>query len=361
MLHAMIIAGGLGKRLWPRSRRQYPKSFLRVKGTKTLLEQAINRARMIMPVENIIIITNSYYVNLVHKTLPGFPKKNIIAEPLSRNTAPAICLGSALIKERDPDSVVYAMPADQVIEDGHAIAEVFKLSAMISRINDSIITVGIKPGFASAGYGYIKTAGLYKGPGAGRGYDVFKVEHFVEKPDIKKAKRFIKTKRYLWNSGIFIAKADVILGEFKTHSPQIYKTALKITGHKGAKGLKHALSYFYKDFPEISVDYAIMEKTDKAFVIKADPGWSDIGSWTTLQRYLSRDRFGNAVDAEHVGIDTGCSVIIGEKDHIIATAGIKDMVIVQTKDATLVCPKDNTEDVKRLVEIMKKKGLKRYI
>jgi len=361
MLHAIIIAGGSGKRLWPKSRKESPKFFLRVKGKKTLLEQTIDRAKKIMPVDNITIITSRHHVNLIHKTLPRFPKKNIIAEPLSRNTAPAVCLGAALIAKRDPSSVIYIMPADQIIEDDNAIAEVFKLSALISRIKDSIITIGITPSFPSTGYGYIKTARPYKSLKVKCKYDIFKVERFTEKPDLKKAKAFIKTKKYLWNSGIFIGKADVFLSEFKAHSPAVYRTAMKITGTKGAKNIKSALNHYYKNFPDISIDYAIMEKTDKAFVVKADPGWSDIGSWVVFQKYLRIDKDESTIDAEHIGINTNNSIIIGEKGHLIATCGIKDLVIVHTENATLICSKENCEDVKKLVELADKKGLKRYL
>ena len=361
MLYAIIIAGGSGKRLWPKSRKENPKFFLKVNGKKTLIEQAIARAKRITPINNIIIITSKHHVNLMRKILPRFPKKNIIAEPLSKNTAPAVCLGAALIKKRDPNSVIYIMPADQIIEDNHAITEVFKLSALISCIKDSIVTIGINPGFASTGYGYIKTAKLYKSLKAGCKYDVFKVERFTEKPDIEKAKSFIKTRKYLWNSGIFIGKADVFLNEFKTHSPKIYKTAFKIADSKGLKNLKKVLSRCYKDFPDISIDCAIMEKTDKAFVVKADLGWSDIGSWNVFQKYLCIDKDENAIDAEHTGINTNNSIIIGEKGHLIATAGISDLVVVQTKNATLICSKDNSEDVKKLVDMVSKRGLKRYL
>jgi mannose-1-phosphate guanylyltransferase len=361
MLYAIIIAGGSGKRLWPKSRIKAPKFLLKIIGRKTFLEQATDRAKRIMPIDNIMIITGINHVKPIHKALPRFPKKNIIAEPLSKNTAPAVCLGAALIHKKDPNAVVYVMPADQIIEDDDAMAEIFKLSALISRIKDSVVTIGIAPSFPSTGYGYIKTAKLYKSLKSSSRYDVFKVERFTEKPGMEKAKAFIKTKKYLWNSGIFIARADVFLKEFKAHSPAVYRTAMKIAGVKGTKNIKNRLSRYYGSFPDVSMDYAIMEKTDKAFVIKADPGWSDIGSWNAFKRYIRNDKYKNAISSEHIGIDTANSIIIGEKGRLIATAGIKGLVIVQSGDVTLVCSKDNCEDVKRLVETAQKKGLKRYL
>jgi mannose-1-phosphate guanylyltransferase len=361
MLHAIIIAGGSGKRLWPKSKRQSPKFFLKVKGKKSLLEETVNRAKGIMPLDNIMIITSIRHAALIRKILPNFSKKNIIAEPFSKNTGPAVCLGAAIINKKDPNAVIYIMPADQVIEDKHAITEVFKLASLISRIKDSIITIGIEPGFPSTGYGYIKTGKPYKSLKAKSAYDVYEVECFTEKPDLKKAKVFIKTKRYLWNSGIFIGKASVFLSEFNTYSRSVYNTVTKIASAKGKRNLNNALKKYYKDCPDISIDYAIMEKTSKAFVIKANPGWSDIGSWDIFQKYLPVDKNQNAVSAEHIGVDTTDSILIGEKGRLIATAGIKGLVIVQTKDATLVCSKKQCEEVKGLVDMAQKKGLERYI
>jgi mannose-1-phosphate guanylyltransferase len=361
MLYALIIAGGSGKRLWPKSVRGNPKFFLKVNSKKTLLEQAIDRAKQVMPVGNIMIVTSTHHVNLIHKLLPKFPRKNIISEPLSRNTAPAVCVGAALIEKKDPNSVVYVMPADQIIEDINAIRQIFTLSALIARIKDSIITIGIRPGFASTGYGYIKTAKLYKSLKSDFKYDVFEVGRFTEKPDIKRAKNFIATKKYLWNSGIFIGKAGVLLNEFKTHCPEVYKTAVKIADSKGEKGLRNALKHYYRYFPDISIDYAVMEKTDKALVISADPGWSDIGSWNVFQRYLAVDQNKNAVGAEHICINTKRSIIIADKGHLIATVGVSDLIVVHAPHATLICSKSCPEDVKKIVDLAGKQGLKRYL
>ncbi len=361
MLHAIIIAGGSGKRLWPKSRSGNPKFLLKIQGKKSLLEQAVDRARQIMPIGNILIITGRRHVGPIRKKLPNFPKKNIIAEPVSRNTAPAVCLGAALIQKRDPNSVIYVMPADQIIENSNAITEVFKLSALISRIKDSIVTIGIDPGFASTAYGYIKTAKLYKSLTTGTRYDVFQVGRFTEKPNAKQAKKFIETKKYLWNSGMFIAKADILLNEFKGYCPKIYKAAVKISQVKGEKNLNSALGRYYKNFPDISIDYAIMEKTKKALVVKADPGWSDIGSWNVFQKYLSIDKNKNAIGAKHIGIKTARSIVIGEDRHLIATIGVSDLVIVQTKDSTLICLKGCCEDVKKIAELAGRQGLEGYL
>lgn len=358
MLHGIIIAGGSGKRLWPKSRKSMPKFLLKVNSRKTLLEQSIERIRQIIPLNNILIITNKAYLRSIHKVLPGFSKKNIIAEPVSRNTAPAISLAAALIKKKDPGGVIIVIPADQIIDDKPAIKEVFSLSSLIAHIKDSIITIGIKPRFAATGYGYIKTNKLYKRLTGKRAYDVYDVDKFTEKPSLQKAKSFIRSKKYLWNSGIFIGKAEVFLGEFKRYKPSAYRTLSRIEASLGTKRQQAAIDRYYKNFPDISIDYAIMEKTKKGLVIKTDIAWDDIGSWNGFKKYTKRDKESNCIDANHISIDTKRSIIIGEKSHLVATIGIDNMIIVQTADATLICSRERAENVKDLVELAEKKVLK---
>jgi mannose-1-phosphate guanylyltransferase len=361
MLNAIIIAGGSGKRLWPMSVKQRPKFFLKVKGQKTLLEQAVDRAKAVMPVDNVLIITSSRNEALVRKIMPRFPVRNIISEPVSRNTAPAIGLGAAIIEKRDPGGILFVLPADQVIEDTNAIKKIFISCALAARARDCIVTIGITPNFAATGYGYIKQAGPAKGLSKNRGHKIFDVECFMEKPDAKKARAFVKSGRYLWNSGIFAGRARVFLNELKTHAPLICRLAVKIAESEGTARFETVLKNHYRFFQDISIDYAVMEKTEKALVIKAKPGWSDIGSWNAFKKYIGSDKDGNSISAEHIGLDTRDSIIIGKEGHFIATAGVKGLVVVQTEKATLICAKGKAEDVKLLVDIAVKKGLKRYV
>ncbi len=358
MLHGIIIAGGSGKRLWPKSRKSSPKFFLKVNSKKTLLEQSIERLKQVMPLKNILIATSKTHLQLMRKALPWFPKENIIAEPVSRNTAPAIALGAALVKKKDPDGVIFVLPADQIIDDKPAIKEIFRLSSLITCIKDAIITVGIKPRFAATGYGYIKTGTLYKRVKAKQPYDVYVVDKFTEKPTIKKALLFTKSKRYLWNSGIFIGKAEVFLGEFKRYNPAIFRALSRVEASLGTKTQQSAINRYYEHFPNISIDYAIMEKTKKSLVVRADIAWDDIGSWNGLKKYIKQDSSKNNIDANHIGIDTVNSVVIGEKSHLIATIGLDNVIIVQTPDVTLVCSDDRAENVKDLVDLAQKKILK---
>ena len=358
MLHGIVIAGGSGKRLWPKSRKSLPKFFLKINSNKTLLEQSIDRLKQVMPLNNILIATSKSHIQPMRKALPWFPEENIIAEPVSRNTAPAIALGAALVKKKDPDGVIFVVPADQIIDDKPAIKEIFRLSSLISGIKGAIITVGIKPRFAAIGYGYIKTGKLYKRVKGKQSYDVYNVDRFTEKPAVKKAQLFIKSKRHLWNSGIFIGKAEVFLEEFKRYNPAIFRALSRIEVSLGTKAQQSAINRYYQDFPNISIDYAIMEKTNRILVVKADIAWDDIGSWNGFKKYTKQDNSKNSIDANHISIDTTNSVVIGEKSHLVATIGLNNIIIVQTPDATLVCSGDRAENVKDLVDLAEKKILK---
>jgi len=358
MLHGIIIAGGSGKRLWPKSRRAMPKFFLKVNSRKTLLEESILRVKQVVPLKNILIVTNKAHVKAMRKALPWFSKENIIAEPVSRNTAPAISLAAALVKKKDPEGVVFIIPADQIIDNKPAIKDIFRLSSLAARKEDSIVTVGIKPKFAATGYGYIKAKELRKGLVSKSAYEIYNVDRFTEKPSLKKAKSFIRSKNYLWNSGIFIGKARVFLEEFKLYNPDIRKTLSMMEPSLGTKAQQAAIARYYKNFPNISIDYAIMEKTKRCLVVKTDIAWDDIGSWKGFQKYTKQDNDNNNIEASHIAIDTKNSVIIGEKTHLIATIGIDNLIIVQTADVTLICSKDRAENVKDLVELAEKKFIK---
>jgi len=361
MRHVVIIAGGSGKRLWPKSKAAAPKFLLKLDGKRSLLQDTVARAKAFVPLENILIIANKDHIGPIRKDLPRFPKNNLVAEPVSRNTGPAVCMGASLVNKKDPNALLYIMPADHVIKEKEALIEIFSLAGLIAHIKESIVTVGIKPTLPATGYGYIKIGKHYKSLKSETRYDAFKVDRFTEKPSLAKAKQFIKTKKYLWNSGIFAGQAKVFLEEFKRYKPSLYKVSKKIERGLATKRQQSYIDRHYKTFKDISLDYAIMEKTKKAYVIKADIDWNDIGSWVSMGIYIKADSQNNIIQAKHLGIDTESSVIIGQRDHLLATVGLKDIVIVQTDEATVVCSKERAEDVKKLVELGKKKGLKKYL
>lgn len=325
-----------------------------------MLQQTVDRAKEIIPINNILILTSKEERGLVSRAVPRVPKKNIIAEPVSRNTAPAVCLGASIVKKRDPDGIIFVMPADHIIED--KIKDIFSFASLIVGMKDCLLTIGIKPASPATGYGYIKCRRLYKRLLADKKMECYKVDRFIEKPTLPRAKTFVRSKRYLWNSGIFIGRAQTFLDEFKRYKPAIYRIAEKIDKGLGKKNQQGLIDRYYKKFPGISIDYAIMEKTEKAFCVKADISWLDIGSWKGLEGYLKKGPAGNIIMGDFLGVDVKDSIILGEKNHLIACLGLDNIVVVQTKDATLVCAKDKAEGVRALVELAENKAaLRRYL
>ncbi len=361
MFYGVVIAGGSGRRLWPKSRKSLPKFLLKVKSGKSLIEQSVDRLKQDIPVDNILVLTNRSHLGPVKRALSNFPRKNIIAEPVSRNTAPAISLAAALIRKKDPEAVLFIAPADQIIEGKKAFKDILRLSYEAARKEDEIVTIGVKPKYPATGYGYIKTGKPCKGFKRTGLCRLYKVDRFLEKPSPARAKALLRTGKYLWNSGIFIAKAEVLLGELRKYSPAVYRTISRIEASLSTKNRNAAIERYYKSFPDISIDYAVMEKSRKSMVISSDIRWDDIGSWNSIIRYLKRDNERNYLDARHLGISTKNSVIISENNHLIATLNVDNMIIVHTKDATLICKRDDAENVKRLVELAGSKGLTEYI
>lgn len=361
MLYGVIIAGGTGKRLWPKSRRNLPKHLLKINGKKSLLHETIDRIKQLIPIDNILIITNKEQVRIVSTEIHKLPRKNIIAEPVSRNTAPCVCVAASLVKKKDPDGIILVVPADHIIEDKDRIKEIFSFAALIARMKECLLTIGIKPTYPATGYGYIKTAKLYKRLLADKRFECYKVDRFIEKPTLKRAKAFLKSKGYLWNSGIFIGRAQTFLEEFKRYKPGIYRIVERIEKGIGTRKQQDLINRHYKEFPDISIDYAIMEKTRIAYVIQSDISWLDIGSWQSLEGYLRKDARGNIAIGDYLGMDLNNSILVGRKGHLIAALGVDNIVVVQAGNSTLVCAKSRAEDVKRLVELAEKKGLKRYL
>ena len=343
-LYAVIIAGGRGKRFWPQSRIKNPKYFLKLPGQKrTLLQQAVFRLRGLVQRKNIIVVTNKLQSAGVKKQLPQTGKRNIIAEPLSRNTAAAVGLAASIINRKDPDGIMIVLPADQLMKDESKLRGVLRTAVGLVKTKDALVTIGVKPTFPATGFGYIKAGKRFKG-------NIFKADKFIEKPNSKKAGGFVRSKKYFWNSGIFIWKASAILNELKRHTPAIGRNL----------GLGD-LNKRYRRFPDISIDYAVLEKSKKVYVIKAAFKWHDIGSWKSLHEIIKADKKGNIVMGAHVGIDTKNSIIISNKKHLVATAGLKDIIVIHTDDATLVCSKESPELVKRLVDKIEKKRLRNFL
>ncbi|MDP2688719.1 MAG: mannose-1-phosphate guanylyltransferase/mannose-6-phosphate isomerase [Deltaproteobacteria bacterium] len=347
-LYAAILAGGIGSRFWPLSRETTPKQLLKVVGDESLLKSTIGRLEPLVPSERVLIVTNARQAEIIrlHLSYEGRPfSPGYIIEPMGRNTAPAIALAAFELARKDPDAIMAVLPADHVINDGKHFRDSLKAAAVAAG-EGRLVTFGITPDAPETGYGYIKAVPkVLKRIG---GYAVRKVDRFVEKPDIRRAKRYLKEGGYFWNSGIFVWKASRVLEEIEKHLPDVYK---RLNGVEDPRALVEA----YKGMQDISIDHGILEKSDDVVVIPANFPWSDMGSWSSFGEILKKDADGNIVKGRVVNIGSENSVIIG-CDRVVATIGLKDFILVDTPDATLVCPKERAQEVKDVVGALKKKG-----
>lgn len=334
--YAVIMAGGMGERFWPWSRKRRPKQLLPIVSRRSMLQEAVARVKGLIPEDRIMVVTNKAQVPLVRKQLPAIPVKNIVSEPLSRNTAPCIALAASIIRKRDGgDAVMVVLPADQMIKDVTAFRRAIAGAVNMAAEQRVLVTLGMKPYSPHTGYGYIKLGRLLQ-----NGF--YKVAGFTEKPYLKTARRYVSSGRYLWNSGMFIWKVDTILEEIDRCIPGLLKNLAN-----------------YSKVPKISVDYGVMERTRRAVVAEADFAWEDVGSWAALEEHFKKDKSGNVIMGKCVAKDTNDSIIVTDST-LVATLGISDMVVVATGDAVLVCPKQRTQDVKQIVGLLKKR-YKRYL
>ena len=356
-LYGLILAGGVGSRFWPLSRETTPKQLLKVVGEESLLEGTIKRLNPLIPPSRVSIITNSRQAGIIKTHLAGQGKGHgkgggkgtagisdvgYVVEPMGRNTAPAIGLAALDIVSRDEDGIMAVLPADHLIGDKAAFRRSLKV-AKGAAAKGGLVTLGIVPTRAETGYGYIKQG---KRPAGEEG--VYPVDRFVEKPDLKKAKGYVKDGGYLWNGGIFIWKASRILEEIEVHLPAIYKGLMEIRDGGDAEKI-------YSRMEAISIDHGILEKAKGVVVIPVDFDWSDVGSWESFGEVLKTDKRGNVIRGEVLDNDSEGSVIIG-CDRVVATIGLKDMIVVDTPDATLVCTKERAQEVRGVVDTLKKNG-----
>jgi mannose-1-phosphate guanylyltransferase/mannose-6-phosphate isomerase len=347
-LYAAILAGGIGSRFWPLSRETTPKQLLKVVGDESLLRSTIRRLSPLIPHERVMIVTNASQAEVIRLHL-SYDARSIdpeyVIEPFGRNTAPAIGLAALALFKKDPDSVMAVLPADHVIEEGRPFREAMG-SALEAARRGHLVTFGIRPTSPETGYGYIKS--MERPIASIDGFKVYRVQRFTEKPDIKRARRFLKQGGYYWNSGIFIWKAGRILEEIRRHLPAISE---RLDDIRRGRPVEEA----YKEMFDISIDHGILEKADDVVVIPASFPWSDMGSWSSFGSITSRDESGNVIKGRVVDIGSRNSIILG-CDRVVATIGLKDTILVDTPDATLVCPRERAQEVKDLVGILKKKG-----
>jgi mannose-1-phosphate guanylyltransferase/mannose-6-phosphate isomerase len=347
-LYAAILAGGIGSRFWPLSRETSPKQLLKVAGDESLLKSTIRRLGPLIPPERISIVTNERQAEIIrlHLSYGGSAlRPGYIVEPFGRNTAPAIGLAAIELVRKDPDALMAVLPADHVIGDGAAFRDAVKAAAEAAW-DGHLVTFGVVPTAPETGYGYIKAA--KKTVKSVDGFEVRAVERFVEKPDAKRARAYLKDGGYYWNSGIFLWRASRILEEIRRHLPSVHRRLASIL--EGA-----SVEEAYSGMDAVSIDHGILEKAADVVVIPASFPWSDMGSWSSFAEILPADGDGNIIKGRVVDVGSSNSIILG-CDRAVATIGLKDMILVDTPDATLVCPRDRAQEVKEVVGLLKKKG-----
>ncbi|RKS44916.1 mannose-1-phosphate guanylyltransferase [Gillisia mitskevichiae] len=348
--YAVIMAGGVGSRFWPLSTAKYPKQFHDMLGLgETLLQSTFNRLTKVVPYENILILSNEVYNDIIKEQLPKITQEQIILEPAMRNTAPCILLAAMKINKKNPNAVMVVAPSDHFINDEDAFAADINLAFKAAYKENILVTLGIKPTFPNTGYGYIKY-------GKEEGMNLQKVEIFTEKPTLRNAKKYLEDGNYVWNAGIFIWKASFIADSFKTLLPEMFN--LFDVGKEYLNTSKE--EKFVKDtYPEaqnISIDYAIMEKSDSVYVIPASFKWSDLGTWGSLHEELPKDESDNAVvNAQLMHQDAKGNIIYTHNPKVVFIDGLKDFIIVDDKDVLMIVPKEKEQDIKEIRnKVMKK-------
>lgn len=365
--YGVIMAGGGGTRFWPLSRRKMPKQFLNLTGKAPLVNETIDRIAGNVPMGNIYIVTNAEQAPLMEETTARrLGKGRILAEPAARNTAACIGYAAIAIRKQYGDSVMCVLPSDHYVRDTDAYKEVMDFAMDLAEKTDRLVTIGIKPTEPATGYGYIKYNKRMReiahtiGAVSQKRITAYPVSDFVEKPSLSIAKSYVEQGCYLWNSGMFVWKTSVILNYFEKLLPDIYERLLEIEEAIGTEKEQETIERVYPTIPKISVDYGIMEKADNVIMLDGDFGWSDVGSWDTLDTLYDTDENNNVVYGEQIHIGSSNCIAYG-KDKLIATIGLENVVIVETEDAILVCDKGRTQDVKRIVEILQEQGKEEYL
>lgn len=348
-MYALILAGGSGTRLWPHSRSARPKQFLSLKGGVTMLQETVNRVLPLVPLRQIIVATGAAYAEIVAEQLPELPRENLLIEPCGRGTAPCIGLAAMQLRRRDPGAVMAVLSADHQIERPRVFREQLAIAERMAA-QGHLVTLGITPTAPATGYGYIERGGLLHQEG---GHAVYRVQRFVEKPDLPTATRYVESGSFVWNAGMFVWRADRILEELERHRPRLAFDLAAIDAAAETPHAQAAMETIWPDIEDVAIDVAVMERTERAVVIPADIGWSDVGDWAALAEVLPQDTDGNATIGTTLSIDTRNTLIYGN-GRLVATIGVEDLVIVDTHDVVLVCPRSRVQDVKAMVAAVRR-------
>lgn len=357
MLHAVIMAGGSGTRFWPQSRKQMPKQLLKLAGDRTMIQQTLDRCDGMVAPENSWVVTNAVQVSQTQQQLPELPSNNVLTEPEARNTAPCVGLAAVHALHRDPDAIMFVMPADHVISPVETFQAAAKKAVSVVEADPSrLVLFGITPDFPSTGYGYIEKGETVAGADA-----VFEVASFREKPELSLAQQYVDSGKFYWNCGIFCWKAATILDQLKQHEPDTYDRLQVVKAAIDSDNYEAVLAEQFPLMNSISIDYAVLERASGVTVLEAPYNWDDVGSWLAVPRLAGQDENGNTIDGAAVNLDTKNCIVRTSDDHLVATLGVEDLIIVHTDDATLVAHRDDSERIKQILEELKANGKDQYL
>lgn len=353
-LYAVIMAGGVGSRFWPRSKKKLPKQLIKIFGDMTMIQATVDRLSGLIENENIFIITNEIQRPEVIKQLKNIPQENIIEEPFGRNTAACIGLASIIVKAKDPDAVTIVLPADHIIKEKDDYLNTIKNAAQFAYDSKGLVTIGINPTRPETGYGYIQIDDNEVAK------NIYKVYSFAEKPNYATALRFLESGDFLWNSGMFIWHVDAILDEIKNLMPDLYEGLLLIKDSLSKPNFKEVLTNVYGQLKKVSIDYGIMENSSKVFLTKGMFTWSDVGSWEEVYQLSEKNKDGNAITGK-VFTDMVVDSYIYSPDKLTAVIGLDNIIVINHEDTVLVCRRDKAQDVKEIVDFLKLNKMDEYL
>jgi mannose-1-phosphate guanylyltransferase len=366
--YAVIMAGGVGQRFWPKGTSKMPKQFIKIAHDKdSMIQQTFKRVERFINATKIYVVTNAAYKSLVRKQIPKIPEDNIICEPFGRNTAPCILLACIFLKQFNPKANVLVIPSDHVIDKLDEFESIVKCGLKFVEDNGGIVTLGITPTKPETGFGYIQydndncsSIHIENGDGFGVNECVYKVKAFAEKPDIETAKAFLENGDFLWNSGMFIFRADTMIEEIERLMPDMFFQMNPLQDKLHDKDFDKHLEHAYSQIKGISIDYGIMEKTDKVHIIRSSFGWSDVGSWDEIYNMRKKDKQGNVKEGATVIINSSNCLVVNDQ-RIAALIGVKDLLVIDTDNGLLICKRGESQNVKEVVDYLKRKGLEKYL